>query len=87
MRPGSHQNPEQSLYAQQLEEHRLKMQREAEMAREGESQPHREAAPEPVIHAPAPRMEEHVHHEATPQVKAPRWKRKSRRAGSADAPP
>jgi ribonuclease E len=68
----SHQNPEQSLYAQQLEEHRLKMQREAETAYEGESQPHREAAPEPVAHAPAPRMEEHVHHEAAPQVEAPR---------------
>jgi len=64
------QSPEQSLYAQQLEEHRLKMQREAEMAHESESQPHPEAAPEP-IHAPAPRVEEHVREEA-PQVEAPR---------------
>ena len=61
--PHAQQNSEQSLYAQQLEEHRLKQQREAEMAHEGESQLHQEAAPEPV-HAPAPRMEEHVHEEA-----------------------
>jgi len=48
------QSPEQSLYAQQLEEHRLKMQREAEM-QEPEAHAHREPVAEP---APAPRMEE-----------------------------
>jgi len=45
---------DQSLYAQQLEEHRLKMQREAE-AQEAEPQEHRAPVSEP---APQPRMEE-----------------------------
>jgi ribonuclease E len=45
---------DQSLYAQQLEEHRLKMQREAE-AQEAEPQVHREPVSEP---APEPRTEE-----------------------------
>jgi len=71
------QSPERSLYAQQLEEHRLKMQREAE------PQSHRDPAPEP---APAsrmeqPRMEEPIHEEAprvevrpveAPRAEAPR---------------
>ena len=74
-RPDHHQNSEQSLYAQQLEEHRLKQQREAEMAHEGDMQPHQEAASEPA-HAPAPRMADHVREEAprveAPQVEAPR---------------
>ncbi|MEO8144074.1 MAG: Rne/Rng family ribonuclease, partial [Betaproteobacteria bacterium] len=47
---------EQSVYAQQLEEHRLKMQREAE-SHEAETQVYREPAAEP---APAPRMEQPV---------------------------
>src|SRR6185295_99491 len=44
--PQQHHSPEQSLYAQQLEEHRLKMQREAE-AHEVEAQVHRDPTPEP----------------------------------------
>jgi ribonuclease E len=62
-----HQGPEQSLYAQQLEEHRLKMQREAE-AHDAESHSHRDPVPEP---APAPRMEQPVREEA-PRYEAPR---------------
>jgi hypothetical protein len=80
------QRPDQSVYAQQLEEHRLKQQREAEMAHETEAPVHQaaEAAPAP---APAPRMEEAVHAEAqrpeikheeapreqAPKVEAPRY--------------
>ena len=43
------QRPDQSVYAQQLEEHRLKQQREAEMGHEDEPQVRQE---------PAPRVEE-----------------------------
>jgi ribonuclease E len=58
-----HQSPEQSVYAQQLEEHRLKMQREAE----AEAQTHREptAEPAPVQHVEQVRAEE-------PRVEQPR---------------
>ena len=58
-----HQSPEQSVYAQQLEEHRLKMQREAEV----EAQVHREptAEPAPVQHVEQARTEE-------PRVEQPR---------------
>jgi len=60
-------NPDQSLYAQQLEEHRLKQQRETE-AHDAEPQSHRE----PVVEAaPMPRMEEAVREEA-PRAEAPR---------------
>ncbi len=51
---GQHQSPEQSVYAQQLEEHRLKVHREAEM-REAEPQKQHEPSSDP---APAPRPEE-----------------------------
>ena len=73
-----HQNSEQSLYAQQLEEHRLKQQREAEM-HEAEPQSHRDPVSEP---APAPRLEEPVREQAprvevrpleSPRVEAPRY--------------
>ena len=72
-RPGP-QSSEQSLYAQQLEEHRLKQQREAEM-HEAEAQPQHQAAPAPA-QAPAPVVEEQVRvesprNEAT-RVEAPR---------------
>jgi ribonuclease E len=76
------QNSEQSLYAQQLEEHRLKQQREAEM-HEPESQSHRDPVSEPAAapHVEEPRMEEPVREEApraeerpveAPSVEAPR---------------
>jgi ribonuclease E len=63
--PQQHQSPEQSVYAQQLEEHRLKMQREAEA--EAQAQ-HPAAAAEPVQttqHVEQPRVEE-------PRAEAPR---------------
>ena len=60
------QSPEQSLYAQQLEEHRLKMQREAQ-ANESESQTHHDPVPEP---AAAPRVEQQRVEE--PRVEEPR---------------
>ena len=68
------QGPEQSLYAQQLEEHRLKQQREAE-SHEADAQAHHEPAPQPASqpsYAPAPRMEEQVREEA-PRAEAPRF--------------
>ena len=51
-----HQGSEQSVYAQQLEEHRLKMQREAQ---EAESQGHHEpvSAPVPEVHVEQPQAE------------------------------
>jgi ribonuclease E len=65
------QRPDQSVYAQQLEEHRLQQQREAAMALETEAAVHHEPAP-----APAARMEETVREEAPhveiPRVEAPR---------------
>ncbi|MEK6245938.1 MAG: Rne/Rng family ribonuclease [Pseudomonadota bacterium] len=86
--PPQQQNSEQSLYAQQLEEHRLKQQREAEM-HEVESQSHRgpvsEPAPAPRVEKPRveePRMEEPVREEAprfevrpaeAPKVETPRY--------------
>ena len=60
------QRPDQSVYAQQLEEHRLKQQREAEMAQEHDAPAVRH---EP---APAPRVEEPVQAEAAPRAEAPR---------------
>jgi ribonuclease E len=59
------QRPDQSVYAQQLEEHRLKQQREAEMAQEHDA-PAVQHEP-----APAPRVEEPVRAEA-PRAEAPR---------------
>ena len=59
---------QQSVYAQQLEEHRLQQQREAEM-QAAESQPRHEVTLES---APAPRMEESIREEA-PRVEAPRY--------------
>jgi len=60
------QGAEQSLYAQQLEEHRLKQQREAEMTQEAEA-----PAPQQPAQAPAPRLEEVVREE-TLRYEAPR---------------
>ena len=67
-----HQRPDQSLYAQQLEEHRLKQAREAELMAETEHQ----SRPEPTL--PSPRAEEPVREEAqrvevtyAPRVEAP----------------
>jgi ribonuclease E len=57
-----HAGPEQSVYAQQLEEHRLKMQREAEAEAQAQGQSHGEPAAEP---APSPRVEQ-------PRVEEPR---------------
>ena len=64
-------SPEQSVYAQQLEEHRLKQKREAEML-ETESQGHREQAVEPVAapHVEQPQAAEVPRAEA-PRVEAP----------------
>ncbi len=59
-----HQSPEQSVYAQQLEEHRLKMQREAEaeaQSHQAHSEPGTDAAPAPRLEQPRieqPRVEE-----------------------------
>ena len=68
------QRPDQSVYAQQLEEHRLKQQREAEMTHEAETPVRQESTPAP---APAPRVEEAVRAEApreeAPRVEAPRY--------------
>src|SRR5689334_22868689 len=50
-RPEQQQRPDQSVYAQQLEEHRLKQQREAQ---EAETQHHQDAPPPPRVEEPAP---------------------------------
>ena len=69
------QRPDQSVYAQQLEEHRLKQQREAEMAHETETPARHESALAPqveeTIRAEAPREEAPREAEA-PRVEAPR---------------
>ncbi len=65
-----HQSPEQSVYAQQLEEHRLKMQREAEAEAQAHHEPAAEAAPAPVQHVEQPRVEEVRAEE--PRVEQPR---------------
>ena len=69
------QSPEQSLYAQQLEEHRLKMQREAQ-ANESESQTHHDPVPEP---AAAPRVEQQRIEE--PRVEEPRMEQARTESG------
>ena len=87
------QRPDQSVYAQQLEEHRLKQQREAEMSQENDVQiQHREPAP-----APAPQVEETVreavraeapreepHREEAPRYEAPRQEAPRQEAPRAD---
>ena len=73
------QRPDQSVYAQQLEEHRLKQQREAEMAQEHDA-PARQTEP-----APAPRAEEPVHAEA-PRTQAPREEAPADEAPRVEAP-
>ena len=73
------QRPDQSVYAQQLEEHRLKQQREAEMLRE-------EAPSQPAeVQAPAPRPEEIVGEEA-PRIETPRAEEPRTEAPRVEAP-
>jgi len=72
------QRPDQSVYAQQLEEHRLQQQREAAMAQEAEAPVHHEPAP-------APRVEEPVRAEA-PVPEAPRVETPHYEAPRAEAP-
>ena len=62
------QSPEQSVYAQQLEEHRLKMQREAEAESQDHRQPVSEATPAQQVEQPRveqPRVEQ-------PRIEQPR---------------
>jgi ribonuclease E len=61
-------NAEQSVYAQQLEEHRLKMQREAE---EAASQGHREPAPAPAAESRAEAVRAEPVHAEQPRAEAP----------------
>jgi ribonuclease E len=73
------QRPDHSVYAQQLEEHRLKQQREAEMQ-------HEEAPTQPVaVQASAPRPEEIVGEEA-PRIETPRAETPHEEAPRAEAP-
>jgi ribonuclease E len=82
-RPGDQQRPDQSVYAQQLEEHRLQQQREAqEAASHAHPQSHahheparaEEPAPAPVSHyaAPEPAPEPVVEQRPEPRIEAPR---------------
>jgi ribonuclease E len=79
-RPEHMQRPDQSVYAQQLEEHRLKQQREAELAHEAEAPVQQAAAP-----TPAPRVEETVRAE-TPREEAPRVEAPRAEAPRVEAP-
>jgi hypothetical protein len=79
------QRPDQSVYAQQLEEHRLKQQREAETGHETESAVRHEPAPAP--RAEEPVRQEPVHERVEPQrVEAPREEAPRYEAPRAEAP-
>jgi ribonuclease E len=82
-RPDQQQRPDQSVYAQQLEEHRLQQQREAmeqsEMRRPDE--PAQSATPEPVSHyaaEPAPAPASAMEQQPQPEPREPRPARQPR---------